>query len=420
MMVSRITDDAVSAVGLSTQVMNAMNVMFMMMSAGAGIVIAQKLGAGQTEQAKRTAVASLKANLVVGIMLSIVMFICAEGLLGLMQTPEDILPTAVAYLSMVGAGAFVMSLHASMTAIVRNTGNTKGPMLIVLGMNALHVVLNYIFIFGPFGLPQLGILGVAVSTVASRFVALVFSFILLRRSFEPGLSRYDWKGWDLPRMKEVWHVGWPMSINAASWNYTQTLIFAAVASMGSATLAAFTYMSTVQSLPWLVGMSVAMASQIRVGHLYGARDYDNCYRSAYRALWGGLIYVTVCTIVLAILGQRVLGWFTSDTEVLRIALPLFLINVLLQPLKMVNQAFAFSLNGIGDTRYTALTNMLSMWFVAAGFTYWFGIALGLGIIGVYSAMICDEAIRGLLVVHRWKKRGRLPSPVEREIFREIH
>jgi putative MATE family efflux protein len=412
LMVSRVSDHAVSAVGLSTQVLNATNVMFMMINAGAGIIIAQKLGAGEADLAKRTAAAALKANLVVGALLSMIMFFSAEWMLRVMQAPEDIIPMAVTYLSMVGAGAFILSLNAAMSSIIRNTGNTKGPMLIVMGMNALHLVLNYLLIFGAFGFPQWGIFGVAVSTLVSRFVALFFNFILLRRSFEPGFSKSDWKGWDLLRLKEVWRIGWPMSVNAASWNFTQAVIFAVIASMGSATLASFTYMNTIQSLPWLVGMSMAIACQIRVGHLYGARNFDDCYRSAYSALWGGISYVTVCSLLLVLVGQSLLGQFTSDAEVIRIAVPLLAINVLLQPLKMVNQAFSFPLNGIGDTRYTALTNMLSMWLVAAGCTYWFGISLGWGIIGVYAAMICDEAIRGVLVIHRWRKRGRLPSQAE--------
>ncbi|ULL15898.1 MATE family efflux transporter [Paenibacillus sp. H1-7] len=409
LMVTHISDYASSAVGLSNQILNATSVMFTMINSGAGILIAQKLGSGNVEQARRTAAITIKANIVVGALLSVAMFFSAEWLLGFMQAPEEVLPLAVTYLSIVGSNTIVISLYAAASSIIRNTGNTRGPMLIVMGMNAIHLVLNYLFIYGEFGIPQLGIFGVALSTVISRTVALILALIVMYKSFKPGFVKSDWKGFDKPLAKEVWRIGWPMTFNAASWNYTQAIIFAIVASMGAATLASFTYMNTIQSLPWLVGMSVAMASQIRVGHLYGARNFEPCYRSAYSALWAGLLFVLTTSLLLLSVGRTAIGWFTSDAEIIRIAMPLFFINVVLQPLKMVNQAFSFSLNGIGDTRFTALTNMLSMWLVAAACSYLFGIALGWGIIGIYMAMIADETVRGILVAIRWRRRGRLPE-----------
>lgn len=415
LMVSHVSDYASSAVGLSNQIMNATSVMFMMINSGAGIVIAQKLGSGNVEQARRTAAITIKANLVVGALLSLFIFFSTEWLLGFMQAPAEVLPLAITYLSIVGSNTIVISLYAAASSIIRNTGNTRGPMLIVMGMNAIHLVLNYLFIYGDFGIPQLGIFGVAISTVISRTVALLLSLVVMYKSFKPGFIKSDWKGYDKPLVKEVWRIGWPMSFKAASWNYTQAIIFAMVASMGAATLASFTYMNTIQSLPWLVGMSVAMASQIRVSHLYGARSYEPCYRSAYTALWSGLLFVLSTSLLLLLAGRTAIGWFTSDEDIIRIAMPLFLINVILQPLKMVNQAFAFSLNGIGDTRFTALTNMLSMWFVAAACSYYFGITLGWGITGIYAAMIADETVRGILVAIRWKRRGRLQEAADADL-----
>ncbi|WP_028548419.1 MATE family efflux transporter [Paenibacillus sp. UNC451MF] len=407
LMVSHISDYASSAVGLSNQILNATSVMFTLINSGAGIVIAQKLGAGLVEQARRTAAITVKANLVVGAILSLFLFVYAEWMLGFMQAPEQVLPLAATYLSIVGSNTIVISLYTATSAIIRNTGNTRAPMLIVMGMNIIHLLLNYVFIYGAFGFPEWGIFGVSISTVISRTIALVFSLIVLYRAFNPGFVKRDWQGFDMKLVKEVWRIGWPMSINAASWNYSQAIIFAMVASMGAASLASFTYMNTIQSLPWLVGMSVAMASQIRVGHLYGAGNFEACYRSAFAALWSGLAYVLVTSLLLWLVGRTALGWFTSDAEVLKIAVPLLAVNVILQPLKMINQAFAFSLNAVGDTRFTAVTNMSSMWLVAAACSYYFGIALGWGIVGIYMAMIMDESIRGILVAIRWKKRGRL-------------
>jgi Na+-driven multidrug efflux pump len=83
-------------------------------------------------------------------------------------------------------------------------------------------------------------------------------------------------------------------------------------------------------------------------------------------------------------------------------LSLLALNLLLQPAKMVNMAVGNALTAVGDTRYVMITGLASMWVIAAGLSYFLGIQLGWGLYGIYAAMIADEAVRGALVVHRWR------------------
>jgi|GEM_PF-5184208 len=128
------------------------------------------------------------------------------------------------------------------TGIIRSTGNTKGPMLVAVGMNLVHILGNSVAGFS---------------------------------HFRPSAAG------------EVAKVGLPMFFSSASWTMSQVVIFSLVATMGAEQLAARTYLNTLESFSFLAGWSFAMAVQIQVAHLFGAGQMERAYRSLYKALFWG-------------------------------------------------------------------------------------------------------------------------------------
>ena len=285
--------------------------------------------------------------------------------------PERLLPMAKIYIQIVGSGMLLTAIMSALSTVIRNTGNTKGPMVTAVGMNIVHVILNYGFIFGAFGFPQLGLTGVACSTVISRFIAVILLLFMFFQSFERRIQFKELLTFDKSLFKEILKIGWPLGVSNGNWVFSQLIIFTFIALLGPIELAARTYMSTLESFCNLLGMSVAMGAQIQIAHLYG-------------------------------LGGMVLGWFTEDTEIIAIGVSLLALNVLLQPGKMVNMALNSALNAVGDTKFTMITSLLSMWIVATAASYLLSIHWGLGLLGIYICMITDEYIRGLCAFLRWR------------------
>lgn len=407
LMVSRISDDAVAVVGISNQFFQAVIILFTVISSGAGIVIAQKIGAQREAEARNVATMALLFTLALGLILSVVLYCYSDYAARLMQVPEPLLPMAEQYLGIVGSNVVFMALILTMNTIIRNTGNTKGPMYIAVGMNIIHIIGNYGFIFGKLGFPQLGLEGVAYSTVGSRIIAFIVLMRLVQHAFGTPLRLREFRQFSTGLIKQVVRVGWPLSVHAGTWTFSQLFIFSLVATMGSLELATRTYMNTLESFSFLCGFSVAMAVQIQIGQLYGAKRYDDAYKSAYRALALGMSIVVANTLLLVLLGGRVVEWFTDNPDIISLAVSLIALNLLLQPGKMVNMAFGNSISAIGDTRFLMMNSMCSMWLVAAGLSYVLGIRMGWGLYGVYAAMITDEYVRGLILFLRWRSRARL-------------
>ncbi|MBN3522589.1 MATE family efflux transporter [Paenibacillus apiarius] len=402
LMVSRISDDAVAVVGFSNQLFMALTTLFMTVASGAGILIAQKLGSRQENDARTIAIMAVTASALIGILLSLLLYAQPRAIASVLQLPDNLLPLAEVYISIVGGGMVLTALMSTLSTVIRNTGNTKGPMYTAIGMNVVHVFMNYGFIFGEFGFPQWGLTGVAISTLVSRLLATALLLYLFVRSFEPNIRMRDMLTFDGKLFKEILRIGWPLGVNMSCWVFSQLVIFAFIALLGAKELAARTYMNTLESYCFLLGNSIALAVQIQIAHLYGAGRTREAYKAAYRALVIGLALVVVNAFMIFAFGRWLLGLFTTDTEIIALGVSLLGFNLLLQPGKMLNMAINNSLNAVGDTRFTMLASLFSMWLIATALSYVIGIGWGWGLAGIYICMIADEYVRGLLALFRWK------------------
>ncbi|MGO4547625.1 MATE family efflux transporter [Paenibacillus sp. 2TAB23] len=415
LMVSRISDDAVAVVGFSNQLFQALTTLFITVASGAGILIAQKIGSRNGEDARTIAIMAVTVSAIIGIGLSVLLYLIPGEIAAILQLPEHLIPLAETYISIVGGGMVLIAVMSALSTSIRNTGNTKGPMYTAIGMNVVHVFFNYAFIFGAFGFPKWGLMGVAVSTVLCRLLATIVLFIMFLSSFERTISLRDFSLFNRKLFGDIIRIGWPLGVNMSCWVFTQLLIFTFLAMLGSNELAARTYMNTLESFCFMLGYSIALAVQIQIAHLFGAGRVKEAYGLAFRAMWIGLGVVTVNAFLIFLFGKQLLALFTDSKEIVALGVSLLGMNLLLQPGKMINMALGNALNAVGDTRYTMWTSVFSMWLVATALAYYVGIELGWGLIGIYACMILDEYIRGTLSLLRWRGKKFLRKAESQEI-----
>lgn len=407
LMVSRISDDAVAVVGFSNQLFNALTTLFAMVAAGAGIVVAQKLGARKLNQARTVGIMGFTVVSVFGLLFGILLGLFPGTIAGWMQMPERLMSLAEVYIGVVGGGMVLIAMMSVLSTVIRNTGNTKAPMVIAIGMNVIHVILNYGFIFGKLGLPELGLTGVAYSTVISRVIAVIMLLYIFLNSFEVRIRIKELLTFDKKLFGDVIRISWPLGVSNFCWVLSQLFIFSFIALLGPKELAARTYMNTLESFCFLLGTSVSMAAQIQIAHLFGAKRWQEAYRNAYRALVIGLGLVIFNAFLILVVGEYVLKLFTVDTEILAIGGSLLAFNLLLQPGKMLNMALNSALNAVGDTKFTMVTSLISIWLIATLASYYMGVEWGLGLAGIYICMIADEYIRGFCSLWRWYDQKHL-------------
>jgi putative MATE family efflux protein len=398
-------NSAASAAAMSSvnQLAFFIQLMYMLVSVGASILIAQNLGAGRRSEADRYALASIAAIAVLAVFVSVAVAVAAPVVVSWFALEDVVRRGAVSFLSIYGAGSIFMALNIGQAAILRAYGHPRDPLVVNTIALGLTVAGNAVALFGPFGLPVFGIAGVAVSTVFSQAVACLLSGWAIRR--RRGEIELRWREvFRLPRrvFANILAVGLPVVGENLSYNVSQIVIVSFIARLGTASLAAYGLVLTLSRYVFISAISIGSATQLKVGYLVGAGRYDEAYRSVIRYFFAGAAITVAAIIALNLAKGPVIALFTDDPAIASLAAAVLLVGLFLEPARSFNTIINPALKGAGDVRFPVLIALALMWGIGVAGSWLFGIRLAWGLAGVWFAMGCDEWLRGLAMALRWR------------------
>jgi len=182
LMLSSWSDKAVAAAGMIGQYIYFIQILFNVICIGTGIVLSQYLGAKRENDAKHVTQASVLMVLIVSVIIMLLIFFGATPLLALYSIEDEVRQMAWQYLVIFGGGgAFFTAFNMLQGTVLRSYGHTKDAMYIAMFANVLNILGNAISLYGPFGLPVLGIAGVAASSAFSQLAAAIILAIRIRQ-----------------------------------------------------------------------------------------------------------------------------------------------------------------------------------------------------------------------------------------------
>lgn len=404
LMLSQYSDNSVAAVGVSNQILSMVIVMFGFVATGTAILVAQNLGAKMDDDAREVSAVSIGANLVFGLILSAAVFIFSEQLLRLMDLPPELFDEANSYLRIVGGFSFIQSLIMTVSSIIRSYGFTRDIMYVTIGMNVLNVIGNYLFIFGPFGFPVLGVEGVAISTTVSRILGLLAAIYVMTKRVPGSLPLSMLFSFPKKHLKNLLNIGIPSAGEHLSYNGSQMVITYFIATLGTQALTAKVYTQNVMMFIFLFSIAISQGTQILIGHMVGAKEIENAYKRALKSLKLAIIISIVTASIVSFFSKNLLGIFTDNMSIIELGTTLILLTIILEPGRSFNLVLISSLRAAGDVKFPVYMGILSMWGVSVTLSYFLGIHLGMGLVGIWIAFIADEWLRGLLMLWRWRSR----------------
>jgi len=403
-MVSHVSDGAVAALGVANQVIIFFLVAFNFIGIGTSVVITHHLGARDRPGADQIAANAIAVNTWMGLAFSVAVYFFASPMLRAMQLPAGLMEYALPFLTLMGGTLFMESMNISIAAVLRAHGHTRDTMLVALGQNILNVAGNWFALFGPFGFPRMGVLGVALSGVFSRCVSCVALWILLDYHTHLRLRAADFVAISWGKVRRILHIGLPAAGEQMCYWTAFLLVTTFIARLGSDSLAIQSYALQIQRFAMLFSFSVGLGTEILIGHLIGAGLFEEAYQKLLRSLRTGFIIVSCVMVVVAALGPLLLGCFTHNAAIIAGGAVLLRLAIILEPGRVFNVVVISSLRATGDVGFPIQMAVLSMWCVWVPLAWLLGLKLGLGLVGVWIAMITDEWLRGLLMYRRWKKR----------------
>lgn len=402
-MISRYSETAVAAIGNVNQIMNLLTITFNIISMATTIMVSQYLGSKNYKKVSEVYSVAVFANLAFSGFLGGIIYLFNEPMFKMINMPPELYQDAKTYINIVGGFIFVQAVFMTFGAIFRSNGFMKQTMLISAVINIVNVIGNIIFLNGYLGFPQLGVTGVALSSVISRTIGLILIVIIFMRKLDTRISLKYLRPFPKDTFIGLLKIGVPSGGESISYNIAQMVILTCVNMMGTYAVTTRVYANMLAWFSFLYAAAISSATQIIVGHLVGAKDEDGAHELIIKTLKPTLIISLSVSIIMYLCSGTIFGIFTDNPEIIALGKQIMLIDIALEFGRSVNLVVIRGLQAAGDIKFPVYLGIGSMWGVAALLAYILGIGLGWGLIGVWIAMALDECLRAVIVYIRWKK-----------------
>lgn len=373
---------------------------------GTTIVISQLFGAKQYQKVQLAFSSFFIFMLVGGIILSIAGIIFAEPVFRLTNTPEEVIPQAVAYFRIYIGGTFLFVTFNSIISILRGVGESVRPMLFILITTVLNIAFDLLFIL----VFKWGIEGAARATVVSQGIGMCIALAYVNNT-HPLLSikkqdmLFDWK-----LFKESLKIGLPTSVQQCAIALGLIALLGIVNSFGTNTLTAYGAAGKIDTIITQAILTLSGALAAFCGQNIGAGRLDRVKKGVQFTMYTNIALGLLTFAAVYLFGNEMMRIFTKDIDVVAIGKEYLLIIggffIVHGALNVYNGA----LRGAGDTLFPMITSLVCLWLIRIPLAYYLSSWLGRN--GIWWAIGISITI-GLIVtfvyykIGFWKRRRRI-------------
>lgn len=316
--VGRLGASAVAAVSIS------MPVTFLVIAMGAGLSVAgatltaQYIGAGRQDMVNHVAAQTLMMVTFTSVVLSILGIVLAPYLLHLLGVTAAVYDGALEFIRVSFVGMIFVFLFAMFQSLMRGVGQTRIPLLIVLGTVVLNFILDPLFIFGYGFFPAFGLKGAAMTTIITQcLAAMIGLYIFLRGKHGIQLT---WRGFkpDFTYIKKAFFLGFPCSIELSTRGLGLILMTFLIASFGTLTMAAYGIGTNVLQVITIPAMGLSMAVSTLVGQNIGAGHIERAAEITRLGTLYGFGALTLVGAIAWLAAPNIVAFFIpQDADVIR-------------------------------------------------------------------------------------------------------
>jgi len=404
LMLSHYDEYAVGAVGNANTIMFMMNILFNIIATATSVVVAQYLGAKRYDKMNMIYTLAVIVNLVVGVVLSGAFCAANPLIMNFLHVSDEMRPYAMIYIYIVGGGGFLMAVFNVMLQILRCNGYPKVGMYVTLAINVINIGGNYLFLYGPLRFLNMGVAGVAISTVVARTIAVIAVFVFFFVKKIGKISLRYMKPFPGKLLGKMVKIGLPTAGENLTYNLYQTTLLSFINLMGNDSVNARSYCNTLISFAIIFSNACAMSTQIITGHLVGAGKEDAAYKRVFKTLRISMPITIALTLINAMLCRYTLLLFTDNENIIALGQMIMIADIFVEIGRCLNMTFVCSLKAAGAYIFPLLMGLLCNWGLGLTTGYLVGVLAGMGVAGIFVGTATDECIRGLIVMYYWYKK----------------
>ena len=365
-----IGDTALAAVGAASAITILMVNFFAGLGNGAGVVIAQFVGAGDKKHISRTIRVAAIFTAVFGILTSIVGIVLCERFLIWTSTPEDVFMQADKYLTVCLAGMLPMLIYNMGAAILQAMGDSKTPLYFLCVASVINVVLDLVFVVTF----QMDVEGTAIATCIAQIVSAVLVCITLAKKVNHMVANGDsttenpvntfesvtYENENLKILKRIMALGLPIGIQSVVINFSNIVVQSHINSLGSDIMAAWSALSRVDGFVILPMLSFGLAMMTYTGQNYGAKKPERILKGLRVCLAMSCTFTIGIGLIVCLFAPYCFNIFTESQTVIDYACNMVYNMVPFYFMLASGRVYMSAISGTGNSIAPMVINILFM------------------------------------------------------------
>lgn len=416
MMVGRLGETAVAAVGLGNRLFFFNLILISALGSGMTVLASQFIGAGDKGGLRRTLSQAILTSLAVSLPFIAVYMLFPQQILGLASDDPQLLELATSYLLITAPSIICTAIVVPLESALRAANDARTPTRIGFYAIVVNVILNYLLIFGAMGFPELGVAGSAWGTTLSRvFQAIVLVFYIRHKRvfLLPSLAEIR-AALQRSELTRYYQISLPIIFQDGLWAFGTILYNLIYASMGVNELAIMSAISSVEAILMSLFIGFGVGCSIIISQELGASRFDKAWRQGWLVLMVAPVTALCIGLLMILFRHPIVSLFGNfnDTTVM-MAAQIMIASGLALMLRVINFTGIIGLlRSGGDVKATVYINGIGMWAVGLPLAWmavnWWHWPLLL----VFICSLGEEMTKSVLVLWRVVSRSWLKNLVQ--------
>ena len=418
-MLNYVGQSSISAVSLAANYSNILFMVYNGLGTGAALLCTQYFGRNNIEAIHIIEGIALRFSIIISALTSVIAFTMPGRMMMLFTTDQELISIGASYLQIMGITYLCWSITEMYIAVLRSVGRVTVCMVLNILAFTLNVLLNAVFIFGLFGVPQMGATGVAIATAVSRSAELAACVVVSAFSRDVKLSLAYMFAKNQALYTDFIKMSLPALGNDVSWSVAFSMYSVILGHLGTDAVAANSIVSVVRNIGTVFCFSVASAGSILLGSMMGKGDLEKSKLHASKTLKATVIAGAVGGMIVLAVTPFVLECATLNDKAMHYLKYMLFINAYYIMGAAVNSVLiAGVFRAGGDTKFGLVCDTIDMWLYAVPLGFIAAFILKLPVMWVYFLLCTDAFAKWPWVIHHYRS-GKWAQNITREdVFAE--
>ncbi len=419
LMIGIVGETQLSAVSLANQFISIYQILCMGIGMGASVLVARYYGMGDRDSLKKTVAIMVRLCVGMAALFCLVTAFFPEWIMGIYTVEDAIISNGVRYLEYSVITYFLLGLSLTSTIVLRNVQKVKLPLYTSIGAFFINVGANYVFIFGKFGFPEMGVAGAAVGTLIARVFefGMICGYLFLRDQ-EIGVRISD----VFQKVGNLWReyirISIPVLLSDGILAIGNNSVAMVIGRLGESFVAANAVTAMTQQLSTTVIQGFSQAGAIVTGYTLGEGDKDKAQEQGYAFLGIGILFGAIGAGIIMLIAEPMITAYNLSTQTQEIARELMRAISLIVLFQATNSIMTKGvLRGGGDTKILMVADNIFLWVASIPLGILAGLVLHLPAFWIYFFLKVDQVLKAVWCVIRlrsgkWIKKIKSSSELE--------